>query len=156
MSGYLLDTDHLSILQHSSQPECSILESRMARFDDSQFSVSIVSFQEEALGWNAFLNQARRSHELVYGYQMLQDMVSDFQRLTVVPFDANVAEEFERLKTLRLRVGTMDLRIGASAIVHEKIILTRNSVDFERISGLRCQDWTVNPPNPPRRNLIRR
>ena len=51
--------------------------------------------------------------------------------------------EFERLQRLRLRVGTMDLKIAAIALAHDASVLTRNSKDFSRVSGLRFEDWAA-------------
>ncbi len=43
---YLLDTDHVGILQRKTQPEFGRLAVRMADFEPSDFFVSIVSFHE--------------------------------------------------------------------------------------------------------------
>jgi predicted nucleic acid-binding protein len=37
----------------------------------------------------------------------------------------------------------MDLRIGAVALVRGFTVLTRNIVYFEKIPGLRVEDWTI-------------
>ena len=42
----------------------------------------------------------------------------------------------------KVRIGTMDLRIAATAISNGLILLTRNTVDFERVPGLTLEDWT--------------
>jgi predicted nucleic acid-binding protein len=35
----------------------------------------------------------------------------------------------------------MDLKIAAVSIASEAMLLTRNTVDFEKISGLRVENW---------------
>ena len=57
-------------------------------------------------------------------------------------FDEAAATEFEKLQRLRLRVGTMDLKIATIALAHDATVLTRNSKDFSRVPGLRFEDWT--------------
>ena len=56
---FLLDTDHLGIMQRQTEPEFSRLRSRMGQHPPSLFFVSIVSFHEQVTGWNAYLNRSR-------------------------------------------------------------------------------------------------
>ena len=48
------------------------------------------------------------------------------------------------LLTLRaqgIRIGTLDLRIVATALVHDLTLVTRNTKDFARVPGARLEDW---------------
>jgi tRNA(fMet)-specific endonuclease VapC len=74
---------------------------------------------------------------------MFQGILMDFARMNVLPFDAEAAATFVHLRQSGVRVGTMDLRIGSIALVRGFTVLTRNTVDFERIPGLRAEDWTT-------------
>lgn len=47
---YLLDTDHLSILQRQAGIDFSNLSTRMAQYPLSDFAVSTVTFHEQMLG----------------------------------------------------------------------------------------------------------
>lgn len=51
--------------------------------------------------------------------------------------------EFQRLKRSRLRIGTMDLKIAAIALVHDATLITRNRADFAKVPGLRVEDWSA-------------
>jgi tRNA(fMet)-specific endonuclease VapC len=73
---------------------------------------------------------------------MLQKLIADYGQLGVLPFDLDAANRFFDLKQARIRVGTMDLRIAAVALERQFIVLTRNTVDFERVPGLKIEDWT--------------
>ena len=42
----------------------------------------------------------------------------------------------------KVRIGTRDLRIAATVISKNGILVTRNLQDFERIPGLRFEDWS--------------
>jgi hypothetical protein len=48
-SVFLLDTDHLGIIQDRVQPECQRLLDRIGQFPATAFYVSIVSFHEHCL-----------------------------------------------------------------------------------------------------------
>lgn len=45
------------------------------------------------------------------------------------------------LRGQRLRLGTMDLKIAATALVHDALLLSANRRDFERVPGLRVENW---------------
>ena len=60
----------------------------------------------------------------------------------MLPFDEKAADIFDDLVRQKLgQVGTMDLRIAAIAIANQMILLTQNTVDFERIPNLQIDDW---------------
>lgn len=48
---------------------------------------------------------------------------------------------FRELGALRTRVGSMDLRIACIALAHDATLLTRNLADFEKVPGLRVENW---------------
>jgi tRNA(fMet)-specific endonuclease VapC len=58
---FLLDTDHVVIVQSRTQPEFSRLRARMDVHSPADIYVSIVSFHEEIVGWNSY-SIARRTH----------------------------------------------------------------------------------------------
>jgi tRNA(fMet)-specific endonuclease VapC len=88
---FLLDTDHLGIIQDRVQPECQRLLDRIGQFPATAFYVSIVSFHEQVVGWNSYLNRARTITGMVSAYRMFQDILVDFVAMQVLPFD-DVAE----------------------------------------------------------------
>jgi tRNA(fMet)-specific endonuclease VapC len=56
---------------------------------------------------------------------------------------SGAAEQFQRLQLLRLRIGTMDMKIAAIALANDATLLTRNLADFGKVPGLRVEDWTI-------------
>lgn len=139
---FLLDTDHLGIVQRRSAPEHANLTQRMRRHSLTDFFVSIISFHEQVTGWNAYIRRASGEEGLVRGYSMFQELLTDFARTNVLPFDSRAAEIFAQLRRAGVRVGTMDLRIGSIALASGMTVLTRNTIDFERIPGVSAEDWT--------------
>lgn len=138
---YLLDTDHLVVLQRRSEPDYTRLRVAMARLVLDDFSLSLISFHEQVLGANAFIAKAKTNKGIVRGYQMLELCLLDFNRFQVLPFDAPAAMQFEMLRS-KVRIGTMDLRIAATAISHGLKLLTRNTIDFGKVPNLHTEDWT--------------
>jgi tRNA(fMet)-specific endonuclease VapC len=140
---YLLDSDHLSILQRPSGAEYLILSSRMDQHAAMDFAASVVSFHEQSVGCHARLNQAKRPDDLIRSYQLLQAVLEAYAASTVLPFDAAAAAALDGFKGLRLRCGIMDRRIAAIAVCRKLVLLTRNTSDFSGIPSLVIEDWTV-------------
>ncbi len=140
---FVLDTDHVGILQRQSTPEFANLMSRISQHAQADFFVTIVSFHEQVVGWNAYLARARDAPSVVRGYGKLEGILSDFARAQVLPYTSAAADEFEHLRQQRIRIGTLDLRIAAIALANGMTVLTRNLVDFGRVPGLAVEDWTV-------------
>jgi tRNA(fMet)-specific endonuclease VapC len=140
---YLLDTDHISIIQRQSEPEYTHLVSRVAACNPADFYAPIISFHEQVMGWNAYLNRARKPESVVHAYHMLQRILADFATMSVAPFDLSASSTFASLRASRVRIGTMDLGIAAIALANDWTLLSRNSVDFNRVPNLRVEDWTL-------------
>ncbi|NET40338.1 MAG: type II toxin-antitoxin system VapC family toxin [Cyanothece sp. SIO1E1] len=140
---YLLDTDHLSILQRQTGQDYSNLSTRIAQYPLSDFAVSIVTFHEQVLGSHAYINRARNLNDVLKGYEMMERLVSDFKVLPLVSFDAGAATAFEQLQAQRIQLAKMDARIAAIVLYRKLILLTRNHQDFGKVTGLLIEDWTV-------------
>ena len=140
---YLLDTDHLSILQRQSGGDYHNLVARMAQYPLSDFAISIITIQEQMLGCHAYINRARYPKELVKGYEIMIRLVADFPRLPILPFDTIAAQTLEQLNSQRIQLAQMDARIAAIALSRQMILLTRNHRDFSKVAGLAIEDWTI-------------
>jgi tRNA(fMet)-specific endonuclease VapC len=139
---YLLDTDHISVLQLRSGPEYAILSAWMARHSAADLAFSIISFHEQVLGGHTFISRARTPRDVIRGYRLLGEILRGFAAAPVLPFDAAAISAFDGLKSQRIRVATMDLRIAAIAQSRGLILLTRNLSDFGKVPGLTTEDWT--------------
>lgn len=54
------------------------------------------------------------------------------------------AKEKARLKTKGMILDDFDLLIGSTAIFNDLILVTKNKTDFERLNGMKIEDWTEN------------
>jgi tRNA(fMet)-specific endonuclease VapC len=140
---YLLDTDHLSLLQIEDALEKQRLLVRLNAVQADQFVACIVSFHEQTSGWNGYLNSAKKRSDLIRGYSMLRIVLADFSQIKLLDFDIAAAIQFELLRKQGVRIGTLDLRIASIALVHDCTVLTRNLRDFRKVPGLKVEDWTL-------------
>ena len=135
----VLDTNHFVALVAGGA-----LAERMnqrASETDTEFVTTIVTAQEVMQGWLTALNRGRAGTEQVIAYDRFHRSLKDFQRITVLPFEAAAAAIFRSLVEQRIRIGTMDLKIAAICMAHDATLLTRNLVDFEKVPGLRVENW---------------
>ena len=137
----VLDTDHLSYLEWGSE-ESAILRSRLAEAVDQTIVVSIVSYEEQMRGWMAFLANISDVTKQVHGYSRLKKHLQLYCSVPLMDFSETAAERFRELRRLKIRIGTMDLKIAASCLCEDALLLTRNTVDYSKVPGLRFEDWT--------------
>ena len=140
---YILDTDHLSLLGRANSAEAQRLRFRLAGLKPEDRVTTIISFEEQMRGLMSHLAQARTLARQVDAYRRLKEFLDRYMKITVLEFDEAAAEEFNRLKQSRLRIGTMDLKIAAIALAWSATLLSRNLRDFNRLTGLRVEDWTA-------------
>jgi tRNA(fMet)-specific endonuclease VapC len=63
--------------------------------------------------------------------------------MRILDFDTACEQRFTALREQRIRIGSRDLRIAATALVHDLTLVTRNRQDFARVPALRMEDWFV-------------
>lgn len=140
---YILDTDHVTLLERGQSVECDRVRSRLAGLGVREVGVTIVSFEEQTRGWLTYLAQARSLTQQVEAYARLRRMVENYRWIPLVDFDTAASLVFQRLKAARVRIGTMDLKIAATVLAKDATLLTRNLVDFRKVPELKAEDWTT-------------
>ena len=73
----------------------------------------------------------------VVGYRELALLFEFYEEFEIVPFDEAAARQFDDLRRRKLRIGSRDLKIAATALVNHALLLSANRADFERVPGLR-------------------
>jgi tRNA(fMet)-specific endonuclease VapC len=142
----LLDTDVLTLVQRASSEEYEHIATRLDTLGEEPVCVPIVGFEEQARGWLAWIARARSLEQQIDGYARLRTLLEDYQTRPILDFDEPAATEYRRLAKLRVKVGTMDLKIAAIAIANDALLISRNLKDFRKIPGLDVEDWTRMDP----------
>jgi tRNA(fMet)-specific endonuclease VapC len=106
-----LDTDHVSLHERGHLP----LRARLASFPPEEVAVSIVTVEEMLRGRLAILARRSEGEARVHAYTKLLETVRFFSTIPVVPFALACEQQFQALRAMRLRVGSRDLRIAATA-----------------------------------------
>lgn len=131
----LLDTNVLSELMRP-RPDAQVLSWFAAKDSRTQFLVTAITQAEILLGI-ALLPAGRKRTQLA---KVAADMFAqDFQGATL-SFDENAAQEYASIVALRRRHGrpiaVEDAQIAAIATHHRLPLVTRNTKDFEHLSGV--------------------
>ena len=138
----LLDTDHATVLKYPSGIRRDRLRGRLDGLPDEEIvAVTIVTIEEQMRGWMASLAKERNSQRQVAPYRELATLFEFFSQFTIVPFDDRAATQFDVLRSAKIRIGTMDLKIAAIVQVNQGLLLSANSRDFEQVPGLRVENW---------------
>jgi tRNA(fMet)-specific endonuclease VapC len=138
----LIDTDHATFLKYPESERGRRFIERLKSLPQSEVvAVSIVTIEERMRGWLAVIAKERTAIRQVVGYRELIGLFDFYREFEVVPFDEAAARQFDGLRGQRLRLGAMDLKIAATALVHGALLLSANRRDFERVPGLRVENW---------------
>jgi tRNA(fMet)-specific endonuclease VapC len=140
MSLFLLDTDILSLVEQGHPVVLHHVNSHPI----ADLTVSAISIQEQMQGFQAAVTRARDHQQLALAYDRLVNrLLPVWHRFVVVSFPEPAIRRFEHLRSLRLNVGLMDLRIAAIALESSLTVVTRNRRDFGRVPGLVIVDWSI-------------
>jgi tRNA(fMet)-specific endonuclease VapC len=129
----VLDTDHLSILDRDTIEAFNIGRRLAARSANEVFA-TIITYEEQMRGWLAYASKA---------YAKLRAHVETFRTIPLLDYNAAASLEFEQLQRQGVRIGSMDLKIAAIAKANGGLLLSRNLVDFQKVPGVRVEDWTL-------------
>jgi tRNA(fMet)-specific endonuclease VapC len=90
-----------------------------------------------------YIARAASIEAQVAAYRKLEGQLANYRNVTVISFDDRAGRVFQDLRKAYPRLGTMDLKIAAIAIVNQALLLTRNTRDFGQIQNLAIEDWTI-------------
>ena len=142
MYPYLLDSDHVSLISRGGAPSERIT-ARIAALPPNSVAVSLVSYEEQMRGWMAEIARMPSVERQMAAYARLNRMRDYYCATPVLAFDEAALAHFQNLWLMRLRVGTMDLKIAVTALANDATLITRNTKDFAKVPRLRTEDWSV-------------
>ena len=138
----LLDTDHATFLKFPNSDRGRRMIDRMNAVSESEaIGVTIVTVEERMRGWLAVIAREKSALQQIVGYRELSRLFEFYQEFEIVPFDEPAARQFDELRKQKLRIGARDLKIAATALVNDSLLLSANLSDFERVPGLRVENW---------------
>jgi tRNA(fMet)-specific endonuclease VapC len=138
MSLYVLDTDTFQLFQD----EHPLVVARVEATAPEDLAISVVTVEEQLSGWYAQLRQAKQTERLLWAYRRLAATARFLSRVQIVDFDEAAFQRYEALKKSKLKIGTNDLRIAATVLERNAILVTRNVHDFQRVPGLQIEVWS--------------
>ena len=143
----LIDTDHATYLKYPESDRGRRLIDRLSAVPPAEvIGAAIITVEERMRGWLAVIAKERTAMRQVAGYRELARLFEFYREFEIVLFDEAAARRFDDLRKQRLRLGTMDLKIAATAPVNDALLLSANKRDFGRVPGLRVENWLDETP----------
>jgi tRNA(fMet)-specific endonuclease VapC len=129
---FLLDTCAVSDF---AQGQRQVL-ARIKAAAPEDLAASAITEMEVAYGLLANPKLARRLKPVMDAF---------FGSIRVLPYDRDAAEETAKARTsLKKRgrpIGAYDVLIAGTALANELVLVTSNVREFNRVEGLRIEDW---------------
>ena len=138
----ILDTDCLSLLERKSGAEFYRLSEKLSSFPPDEIVTTIITFEEQMRGWMAFLAKANTIEKQISAYGKLGRFLENYRYIPTLQFDEKAGKVFQQLKSQKIKVGTMDLKIASITIAQKSLLISRNLSDYDKIPNLRVEDWT--------------
>ena len=136
---YVLDTNICDLLRAEHPTVLAHLRSLSL---DAKVVASVVTFGESIGGWLPLCRRAATGAARAAAYESLYQALEFYLKIKVLPFTKAAGMIFDQLRARDKRIGTNDLAIAAITLSVNGILVTRNFVDFSRVSGLGLEDWT--------------
>jgi tRNA(fMet)-specific endonuclease VapC len=124
--------------------EVPVVVARASAIPRDEQAITIVTVEEAVRGQLNTIRQAeagRGKVSLPEAYEFLRDTLEDCGALRIVSYTDAAQTLYQVFKASKIRVGSRDLRIAATAIAHGARLATRNARDFGQIPGLDLEVW---------------
>ena len=132
MPRYLLDTN-ICIYIKNHRP-AGVL-ARFSKLPPGKVAMSVITYGELCFG-------AERSSKPKESRHILEQLIA---LIPVLPLDETVSAHYgkirQHLQASGKSIGNNDLWIAAHALASKLIMITNNVTEFERVPGLRVENW---------------
>ena len=134
MIKYMLDTNIIAYLRNNKPEE---VRKRFLKLKPGEICISSIAYAELFYGiCNSLKPEVNRFALLNF-----------LSAIEILPFDDLAAEEYGRirfdLKQKGNLIGANDLLIAAHAKSRNIVLVTNNTKEFERVQGLRLENWVA-------------
>ena len=137
---YVLDTDIASLFLRGHP---RVVANIVAHISEP-IVWTVISLDELYSGWHSARNRAKNAQQLADSYRRLTETWQGMRDWPLLPYTVGAIARYENLKRRKLNVRGNDMRIAAIALeIIDGIVVTRNLVDFQRIPGVVCEDWSI-------------
>lgn len=135
MPRYLLDTNICIYIKNHRPAE---VLARFTKLPPGKVAMSVITYGELCFG-------AEKSSKPKETQHILAQLIG---LIPVLPLDETVSAHYgkirQHLQASGKPIGNNDLWIASHALAHKLILVTKNVVEFERVPGLRIENW-VDP-----------
>jgi tRNA(fMet)-specific endonuclease VapC len=137
----VLDTCYVSLIQYPDAATANALHKRLITSSDQEIVITAITPEEQMRGWLSAIHGQSDVRRQVPFYDRLIKLFRFFAGWRILPFDDAAAAQFDLLRSQRIRISTMDLKIASIVMVHGATLLSDNVRDFEKIPGLIIENW---------------
>lgn len=132
MPRYLLDTNICIYIKNHRPAE---VLARFSKLPPGKVAMSVITYGELCFG-------AEKSSKPKESRHILEQLIA---LIPVLPLDDAVSVYYgkirQRLQASGKLIGNNDLWIASHALANKLILVTNNVAEFERVPGLRIENW---------------
>jgi tRNA(fMet)-specific endonuclease VapC len=132
---YLADTNILGYFARNAQ--VSLQQRMLKAMKEQEVAISVITRAETQYGLG-LLNASDKRRNTIG---------SLLEEYPTLPWTADAADRYgeiaSHLQLVGKTVGIMDTQIAAHALAENLILVTHNTRHFERVPGLKIEDWMV-------------
>lgn len=132
MPRYLLDTNICIYIKNHRPAE---VLTRFSKLPPGKVAMSAITYGELCFG-------AEKSSKPKESRHILEHLIA---LIPVLPLDETVSTHYgkirQHLQAIGKPIGNNDLWIAAHALANKLILVTNNVAEFERVPGLRVENW---------------
>lgn len=110
------------------------LQEKFEKIGFDNFAISEITLAELIYG-------AEKSQYIESNMKIVDEFANQIEILPILPSLRIYAKEKARLKKKGTLISDFDLLIGATAIVNDMILVTRNIREFERLNEISLENW---------------
>ncbi len=135
----ILDSDIFTLLTYEHSNVVRHYEAVPA---DERLAVTVVTRIEILRGRTDSLLKAASEQELLTATKRLQTTEEALNDFLVVHVDEEAAKHFPALlEQKKLKMRRPDMLIACIALANDALLVTRNTKDFKKVSGLKLANW---------------